>query len=72
MQEMTDSTWKKNEKQAYSVMTTHSIYISLIRKHGLDVMKRNKQTQCTYDDDMTIIITNPVDILELMKKRFFI
>ena len=35
-------TRKKNEKRAYSVMTSHPIYIHLQCKYGLDLKKRKR------------------------------
>ena len=35
-------TRKKNEKHAYSVMTSHPIYIHLQCKYGLDLKKRKR------------------------------
>ena len=33
---------KEDEKHAYSVMTSHPIYIRLRRKYGLDLKKRKR------------------------------
>ena len=45
-------TRKKNEKHAYSVRTSHPIYITLRCKYGFDVKKRKRlQEESKIDDE---------------------
>lgn len=42
---------KKDETRAYSVMTSHPVYLRLRRKYGLDSKKRKREEPVVDDDD---------------------
>ena len=42
MQHGSRDTWKKDKKRAYSVSTSHPIYIQLRKKYGLNEKKRKR------------------------------
>mgnify|MGYP006161781339 CR=1 FL=1 len=42
-QRCAQDTRKKTEKRAYSLMTSHPIYIRLRRRYGLDLKKRKRE-----------------------------
>jgi hypothetical protein len=42
---------KKDKKRAYSVMTSHPVYLRLRRKYGLDSKKRKRDEPVVDGDD---------------------